>query len=283
MIEITEIPFSLPISDTAILRGDIRWKKNTEKKFPVVIICHGFKAFKDWGPFPYIGQYFAQQNFVSITFNFSHNGIGEHLRKFSEPEKFSNNTFSLELRDVEFLLEAITKEKLPCSFIDGKNIFFAGHSRGGGIAIIKAKEEHSIKAVAAWSTVSHFDRYTDEQKERWRKNGSVLLHSISPNNPYRLTTALLDDLEKNAERLNILKAVEHLQKPLLLIHGTADIPVKIEEAKKLYEVSDKSLTEFIVLENVGHMYGAKHPYKIQSPTLEHILELTVSWFNKHLL
>ena len=34
--------------------------------------------------------------------------------------------------------------------------------------------------------------------------------------------------------MDILTAVETLNKPLLLVHGTADIPVKIDEAEKLY-------------------------------------------------
>ncbi|MCK5087881.1 MAG: alpha/beta hydrolase, partial [Melioribacteraceae bacterium] len=42
-----------------------------------LIYIHGFKGFKDWGFVPYIGEYFANKGFFVITFNFSHNGIGE--------------------------------------------------------------------------------------------------------------------------------------------------------------------------------------------------------------
>jgi dipeptidyl aminopeptidase/acylaminoacyl peptidase len=93
---------------------------------------------------------------------------------------------------------------------------------------------------------------------------------------------LLDDLEKNGERLNIKTAVHDLGKPLLLIHGTADLPVPIEEVKSLYEISDKTMTELIMLDGIGHMYGARHPYIKPTSAMNHVLELTSAWFHKHL-
>ena len=49
---------------------------------PCLIFVHGFKGFKDWGFWPYIGNYFAKNRFFVITFNFSHNGIGEGKTEF---------------------------------------------------------------------------------------------------------------------------------------------------------------------------------------------------------
>lgn len=286
MSKIVEHVFQLTTPSGAELYGDIRWKwsrpEGSDATRPVIIVCHGFKAFKDWGPFPAIGRYFAEAGFVSIVFNFSHNGIGKDFRKFSEQKKFSINSFSVELEDLEAILSAIASDKLDCPTINRSLIGIVGHSRGGGIAIIKAREDARIKAVAGWSAVAYFDRYTNGQRKRWREKGYVELPSSNPLSIFRLSTALLDDLEQNKGRLNIARAVEQLHKPLLLIHGAADLPVPIAEVKKLYDISDKTMTEFISLEGVGHMYGARHPYKKESPTMTHVLELTSSWFHKHL-
>ncbi len=286
MDEIIERAFQVSTPSGVELYGDIRWKEGMSdsagRKLPVIIVCHGFKAFKDWGPFPAIGRYFAESGFVSIVFNFSHNGIGKNFRKFSEREKFSVNTFSLELEDVNSILDAISMDQIDCRFMDGSKIGIVGHSRGGGIAIIKAREDKRIKAVAGWSTVSYFDRYTEAQRKRWREKGYVGLPSINPDSLFRLRTDLLDDLEKNGERLNIKNAVHDLGKPLLLIHGTVDLPVPIDEVKSLYEISDKTMTELILLEGIGHMYGARHPYIKPAPAMSRVLELTTAWFHKHL-
>ena len=82
--------------------------------------------------------------------------------------------------------------------------------------------------------------------------------------------------------MNIKTAVHDLGKPLLLIHGTADLPVPIEEVKSLYEISDKTMTELILLEGIGHMYGARHPYVKPAPAMSRVLDLTAAWFHKHL-
>ena len=251
-------------------------------KLPAIIVCHGFKAYKDWGPFPAIGRHFANAGFVSFVFNFSHNGIGRDYRKFSEHKKFFNNTISLELEDVETVLSAIVGGQIDNEFIDVSRIGIVGHSRGGGVAILKASEETRIKAVAGWSTISHFDRYTERQRNRWRTQGYLGTSSESSQSPFKVGTALLDDLEGNVERFNIERAVSRLEKPLLLIHGTSDFPVPIDEANRLYAISDKTMTEYVVLEGVGHMYGARHPYREPAPVMNHVLELTSAWFHKHL-
>lgn len=286
MVEILEETFVLSTPSKVPLRGDIRWSKKPlefdKKKLPVVIICHGFKAFKDWGPFPHIGRYFAENGFVSIVINFSHNGIGEEPRKFIDHEKFSNNTISLEIEDVTTILDEINGNSFGYSFIDKTKIALVGHSRGGGVSIINAKEDKRVTAVVAWSTIAHFNRYTDEQKKRWREKGYVQLHSVSEQKLFRINTNLLDDIENNAVRFDIVNAAKTLRKPLLLVHGTADIPAKIDEAEKIYSSADKNLTEFIILDGVGHMYGAKHPYKEESPTLNHVLSITSNWLHKHL-
>ena len=286
MGEILEKQFTLLTPSGAPLRGDLRWKNelsdSRDAKLPVVVICHGFKAFKDWGPFPSIGRYFANHGFVSVTINFSHNGIGEEPRKFVEHERFANNTVSIEIDDVKTVVDELCRTKFGYSLVDENRIALVGHSRGGAVCLIAAKEDKRVRSVVAWSTISNFNRYTDEQRLRWREKGFVQLHSVSDHKVFRINTNLLDDIEQNAERLDLVKAVEELRKPLLIVHGTADIPAKFHEAGQLYAASDKSLTDFIPLEGVGHMYGAKHPYKTESPTMNHVLEITTAWLHKHL-
>ncbi|MGE5313337.1 MAG: alpha/beta hydrolase family protein [Acidobacteriota bacterium] len=272
--------FELKTPSGAILRGTARWNASQgDRRRPVVIICHGFKAFKDWGPFPQIGTWFAAHGFASIVFNFSHNGIGVEPRKFTEHALFEKNTISLEIEDVRTILSALEEGNMPGAVYDMERIALIGHSRGGGIALITAREERRVHAAVLWSSVSTFNRYTPEQIERWREKGYIQLHSISATKTFRITTDLLDDVERNRERFDLMSAAAHLAKPLLIVHGTEDIPVKIGEAERLYDVADKTMTQFVKLEGANHMYGAKHPYRHESPTLTHVLEVTGSWLH----
>ena len=44
------------------------------EKAEIVLFAHGFKGFKDWGHFPLIQRYLANNGFIVVAFNFSHNG-----------------------------------------------------------------------------------------------------------------------------------------------------------------------------------------------------------------
>ena len=52
---------------------DFTYKANAQPK-QIVVFCHGFKGFKDWGPFNKIADHFAQQDIIFVKFNFSYNG-----------------------------------------------------------------------------------------------------------------------------------------------------------------------------------------------------------------
>ena len=43
---------------------------------PIIIVCHGFKGFKDFAFFPYTSRKLCEQGLAVVTMNFSGNGIG---------------------------------------------------------------------------------------------------------------------------------------------------------------------------------------------------------------
>ena len=45
---------------------DIFYKKNNVQK-PIVIFCHGYKGFKDWGAWNLVGKEFAKNNFFFVV------------------------------------------------------------------------------------------------------------------------------------------------------------------------------------------------------------------------
>ena len=105
----------------------------------VVIFSHGFKGFKDWGPFNKIAEYFALNGFVFVKFNFSYNGTSiEKPSDFVDLEAFGNNNFCKELDDLEIVIDWVRSEFLSAE------ITLFGHSRGGAISVLKSKEDNLI-------------------------------------------------------------------------------------------------------------------------------------------
>jgi dienelactone hydrolase len=276
-----EQPFSLANASGDVVRGDLRYAGVPGGR-GVLLICHGFTAHKDWGPFPYFGRRLAELGFVTIVFNFSHNGIGTNFKRFTEAEKFSRNTIGKELEDLRAVIDALTEGRLGNTVVDPSRIGLIGHSRGGGVAILSASRDHRIKGVAAWSSVSTFHRYTPHQKQAWERAGFLPVTIRGVRTHLRFGVEVLRDLEANRLTYDLREAVRRLRVPLLILHGGADVSVKPHEPEELYAAADASRTKYVILEGVGHSYGAPHPYHGHHPAVERVIELTARWFHPFL-
>ena len=99
----------------------------------------------------------------------------------------------------------------------------------------------------------------------------------------KLKLDLLKDIEKNKDdKLNIEKSVKNFNKPLFIAHGDQDASVPFNEAKELYNWSDKELTHFLKIPGTGHTFDMVHPFERSNPKFEMLLEETNSFFNKYL-
>jgi dienelactone hydrolase len=272
--------FVLNTSRNDKLRITVFGEKNLGQS-SCVILVHGFKGFKDWGFCPYIGEYLSKRNFFVITFNFSHNGTGENLTEFTELDKFAENTFSLEISELSEIITAYKNNFFGTS--NNQPVGLLGHSRGGGISLLTSKQNDGVKAVAIWASVSDFDRYSERQKEIWRKKGVFEVLNTRTKQVMRLNVSLLDDLEQNKDTsLNIENAVKTLNMPLFIAHGEQDLAVPVKEAETIYNWSNKDMTEFYRIPGTGHTFNAKHPFEGSNPRLDSLMEKTERFFKNNL-
>lgn len=245
-----------------------------------LFFVHGFKGFKDWGFGPYIGEYFAQNGFTAILFNFSYNGVSGNSIEFTELEKFSENTFSREISELNQLIDAAKS-----GFFDNttpKEIGIIGHSRGGAIALLTAYQRDDINSIALWSSVSNLDRYSERQKDVWRKKGVFEVLNQRTKQVMSLGIGLLEDLEKNKDSsLNIKKAINSIKIPIFIGHGEQDLAVKIQEAEDLYSWSNKETTEFLKVSSTGHTFDMVHPHEKSNEKFEYLLSKTLLFFKRN--
>ena len=120
----------------------------------LVMLIHGFKGFKDWGFFPWLGEHLARDRFAVCRFNMSRSGIGEHPEEFDRLDLFADDTYSVQLADLRTVVRYVHEQiQLP--------MFLLGHSRGGAIALLGAKEVPLLRGVVTWSAISQVDRGWD--------------------------------------------------------------------------------------------------------------------------
>ncbi|MFC1514234.1 alpha/beta hydrolase family protein, partial [candidate division KSB1 bacterium] len=165
----TKRQFIIEVSSDRKIYGDFRTPDNPAGN-PIIIFCHGFKGFKDWGGWQYGLDKICAAGFFTISTNFSHNGVGSDLENFTELDKFEKNTIGLELEDLEILMDAVKNSDLFPELSETKNTGLIGHSRGGAAAILFASQHQHIKCLATWSSISGFDKYLSQRMD-WRKQG----------------------------------------------------------------------------------------------------------------
>ncbi|WP_121667260.1 alpha/beta hydrolase family protein [Mesonia aquimarina] len=239
---------------------DVYYKPSHTPK-PIVVFCHGYKGFKDWGAWDLVAEKFAEEDFFFIKFNFSHNGgTPEEPIDFPDLEAFGNDNYSKQLDDLQSVIDWILTTKEFSSDADVRKLNLIGHSRGGGIVLLKSAEESAVKNVITWAGVSDFEsRFpTGDKLAQWKKNGVYYIENTRTKQKMPHYIQFLEDFEANKERLTIEKAVRNLEIPYLIVHAEADTSVSIEEAEKLKEWNTKNTTYYI--EKSNHVFNTKHPW-----------------------
>jgi dipeptidyl aminopeptidase/acylaminoacyl peptidase len=260
---------------------DVFYEPTTRAK-PIVIFSHGFKGFKDWGHFNLIAKTFAEAGFVFVKFNFSFNGTTpQNSTDFTDLEAFGNNNYMIELNDLEKVIDWVLSFDPIRKEIDSGQIFLTGHSRGGGISILKAAEDSRIKKITTWASVSDFiDRNKQSTVKNWKEMGVVHTFNGRTKQQMPLYYQFYKTLQKNKERLNILKAAQKLVIPFLIVHGTCDEAVSDQDAREL-NVNCKH-SKLLLIEGAGHTFEAKHPFEgeIFPTNAEFIIRKTIEFFNE---
>jgi len=272
--------FTLYTESGEPIRGEIR-SMDTLREKPVVIVCHSFMAFKDWGFFPYIGERLAEAGFVSVIFNFSLNGVVGDEPRITDFEKFERNTVSREISDLGVVIDAIAEGQIGAGIIRRDKIILLGHSRGSGIAILRTADDGRIRGLISLGSVGTFQRWTDHQKKTWRELGYLPLAKDSTTSPLRLGIDFLNDFEINAERWDTKNVALGITVPWLIIHGLKDVTVPPAEAQMMYDASNKLTTTLVMLEKTGHLFNAQTRDEDNYATLDSVLEIILKWLHSH--
>lgn len=233
---------------------------SNKKNLPLIIFCHGYKGFKDWGAWNLMANAFAEAGFLLLKFNFSHNGgTMEQPIDFPDLEAFGNNNYTKELGDLESVIDWVYESDISKS-VNLNDITLIGHSRGGGIVCIKAEEDSRITRVISLAGVSSFGKRTSTtgELEQWKKDGVKYIINGRTKQHMPHYYQFHEDFIKNEERLTIKRAVSNLKIPLLIIHGDDDTSVFIQEAENLHKWNLNS--ELKIIEGANHVFNAKHPW-----------------------
>jgi pimeloyl-ACP methyl ester carboxylesterase len=258
---------------------DATFKANVQAK-QVVVFCHGFKGFKDWGPFNKIANHFADNDIVFVKFNFSFNGTTTNDPiNFGDLTAFGNNNFCKELDDLSLVLDWIENCQELKGEIDTSKISLFGHSRGGSIVMLKTAEDRRVEKVISWASPSNFlQRLPKKEKlAKWKELGVAYIYNGRTKQNMPMYFQFYENCIKFAKRLNIQNAVSKMSIPHLLVHGNDDPTVLLTEAVNIKSWNPN--IDLHVIDGADHVLGGFHPYDLEKfpKDLQEAIDVTIKF------
>ena len=270
-----------PGCSSRVIRGrvDAPADAGVEKRYPHVVIVHGFKGFMNWGFFPELGARLAAAGYAAVFFNTSSSGVGEDLESFTEVEAFERCTYTKDLEDIERVRAEIKSGRLLGADPEAGAIL--GHSKGGGEALLHAAEDGDYSCVIAWAAIHTAARFDEETIERWRREGHLEIANARTGQVFKIQLDGLHDYEANKDRFDIQAATGRITAPTLFVHGTMDESVEVGALDALLAVRGPG-GEALRLEGAGHTFGIKHPMTGSDPDFEAVWAKTKAFLEEHL-
>ena len=263
---------------TLPIRGEALIPEAVAGTDATVVVCHGFKGFARFGFFPHLAETLAGAGLRVVTFNFSGSGVGPDGETFSDEAAFYHNTFTRELAD----LAQVVGEAGRRGWLD-EHYGLLGHSRGGGMAVLHAARDPHVAALVTWAAIATVDRWSAQDKAAWRARGHADVLNTRTGQVLKLGTATLDEIERLAGgALDVAGAAGRVRAPWLIVHGTADETVGVEDARRLAAAAPREHVRLELIEGAGHTFDVRHPMSAPPPALERAVQLTTAFLLEHL-
>ncbi len=237
--------------DGETLRGDLAIPAPNS---PCILMSHGFEASKDGTKWSFLAPRLVERGYAILKFNYRGCGYPPD----ASDGLFEDTTLSARIADYRAALDF-----LQSAGVDTNRIAVVGSSFGGEIPV--AAQDPRVKVYVLLATPSRPQVPTEEHLAECRATGFFTLPSGKRLRP---------DYFEDGARYDLREAAGHLNRPVLIVHGSLDDDVPVEQARELYAHARKPKMLEII-------QGAEHALR-RPEDMQRILELTLGWLKEYL-
>ena len=214
----------------------------------IVVLGHGVTGNKDRPFLVELADNLSNAGIPTIRFSFSGNGNSDG--------EFTQSTISKEIGDLASVLDVL----------DNHTICYVGHSMGGAVGVLSASQDNRIKLLVSLAGMvgtkafaqREFGDVTPDKGFMWDE----------PTCP--LSQAYMDDL---TQINTVVDCASKISVPWLLVHGTEDDVVPIEDSQKIYAQANEP-KELFTIEDANHVFS--------DDSLNPMVEKVVDWIRNQL-
>ena len=201
-----------------------------------VVLAHCFTCSKSYKVIRNLATGIEQGGYAVLRFDFT--GLGESEGDFVETS-LATNVGDLEAATRYMRLRGFG----PCAMV--------GHSLGGAAALLAARETpeiHAVVTVAAPSSTDHVRHlFEEDDVETALSSGRVRVRIAG--RPFEISAEFFRELG----RQSTLDHITNLQRPLLVVHGTADQVIAIEEGETIFAAA-RQPRWFAAIPGANHLF-----------------------------
>lgn len=267
-------PFEIEGADGGPLRGDLYAAALASPR--ALLLCHGFRGYKDWGFIPLLASTIATQGTPVAAFNMSGSGIAGPDGAFTERERFRKNTYAAELDDIHRVARWL-RQRLDAG---DPVLGLMGHSRGGAMALLYAASHPEVRTVVSLAAPSRIGVWPEAAFEAWRAHRPHIVRDFRTRADLELGPEIYDDIVKCGAAYDLHRAAASLTIPFLVVQGDRDRSVPLEEGRTLASWGPREMTELAIIENAGHSFQAGDKIRRTPPQLLEMIERVSAWVRR---
>ena len=216
---------------------------------PCVVLCHGLESHKDTVKWRTFAHKLTDSGLAVLRFNFR--GCGEGLER--SDGAFEDTTLTSRVQDLKAALDFLGTQD-----IDHDRVAAIGSSLGGAVVI--AADDPRLRVLALLATPAWLGMLDPSPSAEF-----LLLPSGQ-----RLHRHFSED----AKRYDLPSALARQRKPVLVLHGSNDQLVPVEQAHTLYACAAQP-------KHLSIIADGDHSFH-QPEQLEQVMESAIGWVRQHL-